>query len=83
MPKFVVCPECEGEGYVGTLGAFTVDEMYEYFDGPDDYSEAHEASMEPCACCKAQRVVTAEQIEEWNECLEYEAERNAERRMGC
>lgn len=83
MPKFIICPECEGEGYVGTLGAFTSTEFYDYFEGAEDYADAHEASKERCRCCNAQRVVTAEQIEEWNDRLEYEAERNAERRMGC
>lgn len=83
MPKFVVCPECEGEGYVGTLGAMTWQEMTEWYDEPEDYSAAHEASKEHCRCCNAQRVVTAEQIEEWNERLEYEAERAAEFRYGC
>lgn len=57
MPKFHVCPECEGEGYVGTLGALTADEMHEWYDSTDEYLSAHEVSKEACAYCKGQRVV--------------------------
>lgn len=84
MSKFLVCPECEGEGYVGTLGAFTSDEFDHEFDGAWDYYTAlHEMSKEACAFCKGQRVVTAARNAEWNDYVEYAMEREAERRMGC
>ena len=83
MAKFLVCPECEGEGYVGTLGAFTPGEFWEQFDDAQEYLEMHEASKQACAFCNGQRVVTSEKNDEYQDYLEYEAERNAERRMGC
>ena len=82
-PKFTVCPECEGEGYVGTLGAYTADEFHEAFEDFDEYSTIHEASKVACVCCKGLRVVTAERLAERQEEREYEAEVAAERRFGC
>jgi hypothetical protein len=79
-PKYSVCPECEGEGFVGTLGAFTPGELHDYYDTPDDYRDAHRASLVPCDCCKGQRVVTAQDLAEYEERAEYEAERRAESR---
>ena len=81
-PKFTVCPECEGEGYVGTLGAYTSDEFHEAFEDVDEYRALHEVSKVACECCKGQRVVTAERLAEWDEEREYEAERRAEQRWG-
>lgn len=84
MSKYVICPECEGEGYIGTLGAFTPAEMEEYFGNDvEDYYYAHETSAERCAFCNADRVVTAERNAEWDDYREYQAERAAEQRMGC
>lgn len=83
MSKFVVCPGCEGEGYVGTLGAFTSSEFYDYYDDVEEYNHAHEASKQACAFCEGQRVVTQDKNAKYQDYLEYEAERNAERRMGC
>lgn len=83
MAKYLVCPECEGEGYLGTLGAFTPYELAEYYDDADDYMRAHEMSKEACSFCKGERVVTEAQNAEYDDYLEYEAERAAERRMGC
>ena len=82
MPKFVVCPECEGEGYVGSLGAYTSDEFHEAFEDFEEYSALHEASKVACDCCKGQRVVTQERLEERQEEREYEAEVRAEQRWG-
>lgn len=81
-PKFVVCPECEGEGYVGTLGAFTRDELDESFEDFQDYVDTHERTKAACPCCKAQRVVTPERLAKREEELEYEAEVRAEQRWG-
>lgn len=84
MSKYTVCPNCEGEGYVGTLGVFTMDEFDEAFNGDaDDYHRMHKVSQEHCKCCKGRRVVTAEDEAEWADECEYEAERAAERRAGC
>jgi RecJ-like exonuclease len=80
MSKFTVCPACEGEGYVGTLGAFTPDEFYEAFDDIDDYENAHEASKVACKCCNGKRVVTQTELAEYEEYLDYEAEKSAESR---
>lgn len=82
MSKFSVCPECDGEGSMGTLGAFTADEMAESFDSHDDYVEAHEYSKRPCSTCKGLRVVTAERMAEVQEEREYAAEVAAEQRYG-
>lgn len=83
MTKYHVCPECEGEGYLGTLGDFTPSELSEWYDETDEYLSAHEASKEACAYCKGQRVVTSERLAEWNDYVEYAMERAAEQRMGC
>jgi uncharacterized protein YbaR (Trm112 family) len=80
-PKFVVCPECEGEGYVGTLGAYTSDEFEQAFDSYESYSELHEVSKVACPCCKARRVVTSEELAKREEEMAYEAEVRAEQRM--
>jgi len=86
--KYEVCPRCEGTGYVSKLGAFTREWVDEEF-GPDaeefveEYKKPGGAYDEHCPVCKGQRVVTAEQITEWLADLEYEAERQAEIRMGC
>lgn len=87
-PKYVVCPRCEGTGYVSKLGDFTREWVAEEF-GPDaeefiaEYTKPGGAYDEFCPECKGNRVVTAEQIEEYREQLEYEAERQAEIRAGC
>lgn len=82
MAKYSVCPECEGEGYVGTLGAYTSDEFEQAFEDFDEYSALHEASKVACSCCKGQRVVTAERLAERDDELAYEAEVRAESRYG-
>lgn len=78
MAKYVVCPACDGEGYVGTLGAYTSDEFSEAFEDFNEYSDLHEASKEQCPCCKGKRVATAEDIERWNDDVAYQREMAAE-----
>lgn len=83
-----VCPECEGEGYLGTLGAFTPDEFHENFDDGsygafDYYTDLHNASKQACAFCKGMRVVNDERLAEHEDYLEYQAERAMEQRYGC
>lgn len=80
-PKYVVCPRCEGEGYVGTLGAYTSDEFDEAFGGDfDEYSAVHEASKVACECCKGKRVATSEDISRWEDDMAYAREVAAESR---
>jgi hypothetical protein len=76
--KYAVCPACEGEGYVGSLGAFTSDEFHESFVDADDYMDAHEASKVACECCNGLRVVTPADVAEWHERVEDERMRAAE-----
>lgn len=76
--KYVVCPACEGEGFVGTLGAYTADEFEQSFEDFDEYVDMHEASKVSCPCCKGKRVATAEDIERWEDDIEYAREVAAE-----
>ena len=86
--KYEVCPRCDGEGYVSKLGAFNRDWVEEEY-GPDaeefmaEYTKRGGAYDEFCPECKGERVVTAECVEEYQQELEYEAERMAEIRAGC
>ena len=89
--KFVVCPDCQGEGFQSRLGAFSASDMDEWYgddwDARDEfvseYTTRGGAYDEPCSLCKGQRVVTPQQLREAEERAEYEAEAAAERRMGC
>jgi len=76
-----VCPECEGEGYVGTLGAFFPGELGEWYDDAEDYLSAHEASKTACSFCKGMRVVSDVVMSGYEEYLEYEAEKSTYSRM--
>lgn len=83
-PKYKVCSVCEGEGFVGTLGAYTSDEFAEAFEDVDEYRELHEASKEPCPCCKGKRVSTSKDRKRYRDQLQWEAEARAEQRYaGC
>ena len=88
MAKFKVCTTCRGEGFVSKLGDFTGEWVEENF-GPDaeefltEYKKRGGAYDEFCPECKGERVVTAQQEQEYAEKLEYEAERQAEIRFGC
>lgn len=57
MPKFIVCPECEGTGTSSAyLGAFTSDDMAQMDDEfMDDYFAGRYDRH--CDECKGQRVV--------------------------
>lgn len=83
MAKYSVCYVCRGEGYVGTLGAYTSDEFGQAFEDFDSYSELHEMSKAPCELCKGRRVVTPDELKEWDEMVELRAMEAAERRFGC
>lgn len=91
-PKYVVCPECDGEGFFGPGFVWTADEVEQ--EDPDEFDHMQRALRRgdfdvPCATCKGQRVVpafdefgtSAEQV--WREECEYRAEVAAERRFGC
>ena len=76
--KIKACVACGGEGYIGTLGAFTHGDIDEWYDSPEDYLSAHEASKERCACCKGKRVCTKAEQAAYREECEYQRERLAE-----
>ena len=84
--RYVVCPACEGEGYVSKVGAFTSSELDEMFGGDYDerddfhreYARRGGAYDEPCPCCKGQRVATKEQVERWEFSQEMDAQYRAE-----
>ena len=86
--KYVVCPDCEGEGSHGPGFVWTQDEIDEQFRDLEDFAnmQARLRAGEfntPCEFCEGKRVVTREQAEGWQEELEYRAMVEAERRMGC
>lgn len=63
--KWVVCPRCEGEGYVSRIGVFTVDDL-DHLYGDDweererfvaEYTKRGGAYDEVCSYCGGQRVV--------------------------
>ncbi len=83
MSNYVVCPECEGEGWFGTLGSYSPDEFEDSFESVEEYDRMHEISKEACSFCNADRVVTAERNAEWDDYREYQAERAMEQRYGC
>lgn len=81
MSKYIVCPHCEGEGYIGTLGSYTVAEFEESFESFETYSELHNASKVPCPACHARRVITRQELKAHEARLIDEATQRAEMRM--
>lgn len=84
--RFVVCPECEGEGSHGPGFVWTQDEVEQ--EDPEEFAEMQAALRRgqfdvPCEFCHGQRVVTQDQLDEHRDWLDYQAEVEAERRMGC
>lgn len=85
--KFVVCPECEGEGKIGPGFVWTVDQIDQA--DPDEFWEMQRELREGqydvrCPYCEGKRVVDAEGWEaKWEDECDYRAEVAAERRMGC
>lgn len=89
--KYIVCPVCEGEGYLSAIGSFTSADVDEWYG--DDHEERDAFTREynrrggaydkPCELCKGKRVVTAEQLSAWDDILAMRAEQAAEQRMGC
>jgi hypothetical protein len=90
MSKFVVCPDCEGEGTHGPGFVWTQDQIAEDYDGFVETQEMLRAGMfdEPCSWCKGQRVVPAVDEdgytadEAYQAEIDYRAEVAAERRFG-
>lgn len=90
--KYVVCPECKGEGKVGPGFVWTQEDMAQ--EDPEEFAETQRMLREghfdvACEFCKGQRVVedveefegvrtTAE--ERWRDFREYRAEVAAEQR---
>ena len=91
ISKFVVCPECEGEGYRSKLGAFGALDMDEWFgddfDERDDfvaeYTRRGGAYDEPCPLCKGQRVTTPREVADWEDEADMRHEMAMEARYGC
>lgn len=84
--KYVVCPDCRGEGSFGPGWVWTQDEVAQ--EDPDEFADmqrrlrAGEFNV-PCGFCKGQRVVTREQEEGWEAEMEMRAMERAERAFGC
>lgn len=84
--KYQVCPNCDGEGFTSTLGAFTGADVAEWFgDDPEEredfraeYTRRGGVYDETCRCCKGQRVVTTERLHEWRDEQRLDAEQRAE-----
>ena len=77
MSKDQVCPRCDGEGYTSKLGAFTGDDLNEWYGDSDEryeflenYKERGGIYDEHCPLCKGQRVATKVQVEDWKSYLE-------------
>jgi len=85
-PKFIVCPACDGEGYVSDIGAFTGADMDEWYGGDQgardefvsEYRTRGGAYDKACDACKGERVLSAAQLAELAERVAYEAECAAE-----
>lgn len=88
MAKFQVCPDCEGEGTVDNFGAFTTENLDEWYGDSierDEFMEDYMAGRigrKICSYCNGNRVVTEEQIDSYQDELDYRAEVEAEMRMG-
>jgi hypothetical protein len=81
MCKFKVCPVCDGEGkrapeaFRGVLDQDTVDDeefMEIFLAGGYDVT---------CECCKGNRVVTDEEISQWESKEDARAEQDCEHKM--
>ena len=90
--KFIVCPACEGRGSNGPGFVWTASEVEQ--EDPDEFMDFQRAIRRgqfdvPCDFCEGNRVVPKKDEhgvkakDRYNEFLDYEAERAAERRMGC
>ena len=84
MNHWNVCPRCRGEGsYVNPAidgNGITADEMAEL---GDDFREDYMAGTYdvPCELCHGRRVVTDEELKDWEDGEEARAEMAAEARM--
>lgn len=86
----IVCPDCHGEGYKSKLGAFTSENLDEWF-GSDSEERAnflHEyatpggAYSELCSTCKGANVIDQSELEAFRQEEEYRAEIAREQAMG-
>lgn len=86
MSKYKVCPDCEGEGTKGPGFVYTAQDVEEMgYEAFDEVQFMHREGMFDTVCefCEGKRVVTVERAAEWDDELEYRAERAAEMRAGC
>lgn len=87
MPRFIVCPACEGTGRDdSTAYAITAGELDEFVgsDPSDRMEYVRELAnlTQPCGCCHGQRVVTPDAGDEWHASYDERAMRDAEMRYG-
>lgn len=64
MSKYQVCPQCEGEGLVDGLGAYTSDEFAESFMDFEEYQDMWAVARKACPLCHGKRVATQADIDE-------------------
>jgi hypothetical protein len=84
-PKYTVCPSCDGEGWKSKLGAFTGDQMDEWYgensvereEFIEEYTKPGGIYDEPCSTCKGQRVVLTAELADLMEYLREQAEEAA------
>lgn len=77
--KLKLCFTCEGTGLVDGLGAYTMSEFDEAFNGDyDEYAETYRAAQKNCPCCKGKRVCTKAERKQYAYTLEDERMRMAE-----
>lgn len=81
-PKFVVCPECDGEGKFGPGFVWTQDDIDVDPEGFEDTQRLLREGYFDTACefCKGNRVVTPERADEHADFAAYQAEVAAEAR---
>lgn len=84
-----VCPDCDGKGTKDNFGAFTEDDLQEWYGSNTEEREEFlrqykvgEIGRATCTYCNGKRVVDDEKLAEWEDTLEYRAEVAAEQRMG-
>lgn len=84
--KWVVCPDCHGDGSHGPGWVWTQDDVAQ--EDPEEFAEL-QADLRagkydvPCEFCKGARVVTPEHAAEYEEELEYRHLVEMEQRFGC
>lgn len=89
--RYEVCPRCDGHATQCRLGPMTASEYHEMCDGDPDFPEDYKSGKydDVCSTCNGQRVVaevdreacSAEDLQKWDDHLDWLAESAAERRV--